>query len=356
MHYYQQGLLHLKNTIGDKLFSDVAKDFILFEQLQKHTKEYAWLEIFNFIGEPMTPERLFEQIQNLDNFHTESPYIPDKLISKNLQFAIACMHDAGYIKQAGAEYFSIFSEKVLPFLRAVAEKIGVTYREFMCLSILEIDRALQGELKTEDLKKKAAQRININDWAVIGGEGGKMIFIEESVDIKLLVDKMVPRIEEGTQELSGQIGNRGKYTGPVCIVMNTYDFHKLQTNDVLVTTMTTPDFIVLMQKSGAIITDIGGLLCHAAIVSREVKKPCIIGTKFATQLLQDGDLVEVDAEAGIVRILEKNIDNTILEKKWEFSSERQMSFHMMHLFHVGYSELNSLLGTNLTTTLYYTKN
>jgi pyruvate,water dikinase len=86
--------------------------------------------------------------------------------------------------------------------------------------------------------------------------------------------------------------------------MNTYDFHKLEAGDVLVTTMTTPDFIILMQKSGAIVTDIGGLLCHAAIVSRELGKPCVIGTKFATQMLHDGDLVEVDADNGVVKILE----------------------------------------------------
>ena len=68
--------------------------------------------------------------------------------------------------------------------------------------------------------------------------------------------------------------------------------------------MTTPDFIVLMQKSGAIVTDIGGLLCHAAIVSRELQKPCVIGTKFATQLLKDDMQVEVDADKGVVRIIE----------------------------------------------------
>jgi pyruvate,water dikinase len=87
--------------------------------------------------------------------------------------------------------------------------------------------------------------------------------------------------------------------------MNTYDFPKMQTGDVLVSTMTTPDFVVLMHKAGAIVTDIGGLLCHAAIVSREINKPCVIGTKFATQILKDGDMVEVDADKGVVRILEK---------------------------------------------------
>jgi pyruvate,water dikinase len=65
--------------------------------------------------------------------------------------------------------------------------------------------------------------------------------------------------------------------------------------------MTTPIFLPAMKKASAIITDEGGITCHAAIVSRELKKPCIIGTKIATQILKNGDLVEVDAERGIIK-------------------------------------------------------
>jgi len=69
--------------------------------------------------------------------------------------------------------------------------------------------------------------------------------------------------------------------------------------------MTDPRYVFAMKKAGAIVTDEGGITCHAAIVARELKKPCIIGTKIATKVLKGGDLVEVDAERGIVRILEK---------------------------------------------------
>ena len=60
-----------------------------------------------------------------------------------------------------------------------------------------------------------------------------------------------------------------------------------------------------MEKAAAFVTDEGGITCHAAIVSREMNKPCIIGTKAATKLLKDGDRVAVDADAGIVRILQR---------------------------------------------------
>jgi len=69
--------------------------------------------------------------------------------------------------------------------------------------------------------------------------------------------------------------------------------------------MTRPEFVPLMKKAAAIITDEGGITSHAAIISREMNIPCIIGTKIATKIFKDGDLVEVDADKGIVKILKK---------------------------------------------------
>lgn len=67
--------------------------------------------------------------------------------------------------------------------------------------------------------------------------------------------------------------------------------------------MTSPKLMSALIRCGAIVTDEGGLTSHAAIVARELKKPCIVGTKIATDVLRDGDLVEVDADKGVVRKL-----------------------------------------------------
>ena len=67
--------------------------------------------------------------------------------------------------------------------------------------------------------------------------------------------------------------------------------------------MTRPEFLPLMSKASAFITDEGGITCHAAIVAREMKKPCIIGTKIGTKALKDGDMIEVDADKGVVKII-----------------------------------------------------
>ena len=79
----------------------------------------------------------------------------------------------------------------------------------------------------------------------------------------------------------------------------------MKKGDILVSIATNPNLVSAMKKASAIITNAGGLTCHAAIVSRELNIPCIVGTKVATKVLKDGDLVEVDADEGMVKILKK---------------------------------------------------
>lgn len=105
------------------------------------------------------------------------------------------------------------------------------------------------------------------------------------------------------QELKGMVAYRGKAVGRVKIVLDPLKVVDFKMGDILVTGMTRPEFLGLMKKSSAFITDAGGMLSHAAIVARELKRPCIVGTEIATKILKDGDLVEVDAENGLVKII-----------------------------------------------------
>lgn len=105
--------------------------------------------------------------------------------------------------------------------------------------------------------------------------------------------------------LKGQTASPGRTTGNVRIMKRKNQISTLLSGEILVSPMTTPDFVPAMKKAGAIITDEGGITCHATIISRELKKPCIIGTKIATKVLKDGDSVEVDANNGTVKILKK---------------------------------------------------
>ena len=107
------------------------------------------------------------------------------------------------------------------------------------------------------------------------------------------------------RELKGTIASKGIATNKVRIILTEHHFYRFKDKEILVTSMTRPEFIPIVRRASAVITDEGGLTSHAAIISREFKKPCIIGTKIATKVLKDGQLVEVNANLGIVKILEK---------------------------------------------------
>ncbi len=99
-------------------------------------------------------------------------------------------------------------------------------------------------------------------------------------------------------------GDGHYFRGVAKIVLTIDEIDKINKGDILVTTMTSPDFVIGMKKAGAIITDTGGMLSHAAIVSRELKIPCIVGTEIATKVIRDGDVVELHCGRGTVRIIQ----------------------------------------------------
>lgn len=104
-------------------------------------------------------------------------------------------------------------------------------------------------------------------------------------------------------EIKGSVAYKGVVKGIIRVLKNASDILGFKEGEILVANQTTPEYVPAMKKAIAIITDQGGITCHAAIISRELKLPAIIGTKIATKVLKDGDMVEVDAEKGVVKIL-----------------------------------------------------
>ena len=101
-------------------------------------------------------------------------------------------------------------------------------------------------------------------------------------------------------------GNKHYFRGPAKIVLTIDEIDKVNEGDILVTTMTSPDFVMGMKKAGGIVTDVGGMLCHAAVVSRELGKPCIVNTNVATKTINDGDIIELHCGRGTVKIIRQS--------------------------------------------------
>ncbi|WGI17779.1 phosphoenolpyruvate synthase [Methanonatronarchaeum sp. AMET-Sl] len=134
------------------------------------------------------------------------------------------------------------------------------------------------------------------EWAIEDNE----IYMLQSRPITTITDEKIPENKASTGKiiLEGLGASPGVGAGTVKIVKNLDELDKVKEGDILVTSMTTPDMVPAMKKASAIVTDEGGLTCHAAIVSRELSTPAVVGANGASKTLKDGQEVTVDGEKG----------------------------------------------------------
>jgi len=131
-------------------------------------------------------------------------------------------------------------------------------------------------------------------------DGKKEHVLYKSGDLNKIHNYLWPKVGL-VDELKGISIYKGNVTAKAYLIGNTVRRNLPTYKYIIVASMTHPDLMPLLKKSVGIITDEGGILCHAAIIARELRKPCIIGTKFATKVFKDGDIVEVDADKGIIK-------------------------------------------------------
>lgn len=183
-------------------------------------------------------------------------------------------------------------------LREIGKRTGLTLTQVRSVP-LPLLRAALVEGATLD-PAEADARFALH--ACLPGEDGPRVL--SGADASAFVDENVAPEHahaSGATELKGSTARRGKSTGTVRIINTHEDMGKMRDGDILVSIATTPSVVPAMKMAAAIATDEGGLTCHAAIVSRELGIPCVVGLKVATAVFKDGDLVEVDADKGVVR-------------------------------------------------------
>jgi pyruvate,water dikinase len=132
------------------------------------------------------------------------------------------------------------------------------------------------------------------EWAIEGGT----IFLVQSRPVTTL-----DAVDAGTEPVvTGRAAAPGIVAGRARVVHDIEEGKQLEAGEILVAPMTTPDWVPTMRRAAALVTDGGGVTCHAAIVSRELRVPCIVGTRTATTSLRTGEVVTVDGAAGRVYV------------------------------------------------------
>ncbi|MDE1847809.1 MAG: hypothetical protein KGH61_02565 [Candidatus Micrarchaeota archaeon] len=283
--------------------------------IRKHVKEYGWLGSRFDVGEPWTEEEVEERGKSIES--------PDVML--------------GWLEQEEEEAkrsFSVIAKRLKPSSKLV--ELAKMAKEFTWLRTYRTDALNEALGRAKGLIDEIGKRYalpygyshyltveeilegRIPSGSEIEQRIKKFAFVFTGLKGKVLTGKEVDKIQKFAEEtllgfgapgggvVKGIVANKPfkAIRGIAKIINSIEDTSKLKEGEILIATMTEPNFIPAMERASAFVTNEGGILCHAAIVSREMKKPCIIGTGTATRAFESGDEIELDLESGTVKRIE----------------------------------------------------
>lgn len=299
---------------ANKLEKEIEKYPKIYRKIVLHENKYCWLA-FNWTGPEARIKHYLERIRLM---------LSNKV---NLAELINCLEKyEKNIQEKQKKYLTILrpdkkTRTVIYYSQSIAEckvyRLDVSYYGFysiepflieigrrMGLALSQVRAVCPEQMKKVFLDKRIpVEEINIqfND-AMYLAERGKSSFLIGRKAVKKHKEILKNlRKQKKKDQLRGTPAYPGIVTGKVKIINRPSELSKMNKGDVMVSVATSPDLIRGMKKASAILTDVGGITCHAAIVSRELQIPCIIGLKAVTKNFLDGDIVEVDANHGIVK-------------------------------------------------------
>ena len=304
----------IKSRLAIKIKQDSGRN--ISKDLDKHTQKYHWLQN-NYARDVCLDEDFFSRqleeiknpLQELNKINAELTKVKEKKKSliqqlqldqktKNL---IKITETFAYMQDERKKYVLLATHYERMFIEEIGRRASLSLAEMEYTHYYEIKNILQGKLTLADVRKAGKERrkfccvlFDKNGYDLLEGKDAEQLFT------RLFKEKLTD-----VQELKGIVASPGKVQGRVKIILKTHDLINVKSGDIIVASMTRPEMIVAMRKAKAIVTDEGGITSHAAIISRELGIPCVIGTKIATKVFKDGDIVEVNAEKGIVKIVGK---------------------------------------------------
>ena len=261
------------NELLQKISDSINSDFIKQFELQKKQKEKNQKIV----------ERILEIVKK------------DKALLKSIENA----RHLGWMLSASVEDSLMALANLIPFYKRIAQALDVSYENWVHFTVDEIENLLNGETLNVSLDDRRMSYVYIM-------EGGrrKMYFGTIAREYTDEIDTALNKVDTDISEFCGNPTSSGIVRGKVRIALNPDESKNVLDGEILVCGMTSPDYVPAMKRAAAIVTDEGGLLSHAAIISRELGKPCVVGTKVATKVLKDGHLIEVDANNGTIKILQ----------------------------------------------------
>jgi phosphohistidine swiveling domain-containing protein len=221
--------------------------------------------------------------------------IPNIKLSKEIRLAVDVIRNVGQamfeIREQIEKNRAIFA-KVLDDIR---KSMKIKASDWEYVSLRQVTDFLESGIPPS--KVEIRENMGISVFAIVNSEKTELhgAAAKEWSEKLITYDNVLQK-----RILRGTCASKGKVSGRVRIIHDSNDFSRFQTGEVLVTFITTPPFVPIMAKSVAIITEVGGITSHAAVVSRELGKPCVVGVRDATKILKTGEIVKIDADRGVI--------------------------------------------------------
>jgi phosphoenolpyruvate synthase/pyruvate phosphate dikinase len=308
----------VKKTLNEglKLYGDNKKFNTYkngFERYKRESQNYfdRILEKNGFNKKGL--ERFFNYTVKLFNYYSKTEFFyTDRVFeqSKNKPTINKNLKSLEHIKNSGREYLNrIFFGKnsyLSRMLKIVSKQFGISRDYLKRYDIEEIFKLFKDKKLDENLIKE-----RIEAYAMIVDR--KKTLKLKGKEAKRTISQFLKVAETDKRQVIGTVANKGRTAGQARVIFSSYDdfdklrsiMEKMKKGEILVAETTSPELMIACQKAKAIITNQGGLMSHAAIVSREFGIPCIVGTGNATEVIKSGNFLEVDANKGIIKIIKK---------------------------------------------------
>lgn len=308
-------LLNIALKIGSlKSLNSKIKEASVQKMLVKHQRQYFWvknnyhdryiLSVKDFIEEIKTilanRVDVKKEINRIKNNAIINARQKKKLLNKlkpnrYLKNLLEISEQFTHWQDERKRRTMLFTHAASLLIEEIGCRYGYTLEMMRYLTRAEVAELLKG-------KKISVSELYARAKKMIIYQKGNNYEIKSGQEATMIVNKIFKNTDHSSiQDFRGLTASTGKARGIAKIVTSVRDVDKVNKGDILVALMTRPDYIMGIKKAAAIVTDEGGITCHAAIISRELGIPCIIGTKIGTKVLKDGDLIEVNANHGWVR-------------------------------------------------------
>ena len=279
----------------------------------KIVREYYWVENNYIKTDPKKREHILSEIDAMENsrgtFEREKKRIDMTIEHKEILYHalhapsllrafVQFADDATTIQDHRKQVVLRLNHFLLLYLREIAKKIGFDEELIFYVMFFELEDFLKDPARFVDIAKERQKGC----LALFDKDGCAIVTRQEIADAGIDVSHFFV-VAFGITELRGAAASPGHAKGIARVILGSDQFARFHEGDILITNQTTPDFVPLMKRAGAVVAEQGGVTSHAAIVSRELGIPCIVGVKDAMRVFRDGENVEVDAVKGVVRKL-----------------------------------------------------